>query len=324
MIIDKDELISNPQVSVVICSYNRSNTILQAIDSVLNQVCDFPFEIIIGDDGSTDNSRQLLLEYQNHNPEKIVLLFQDVNLGLGANWASCIKLSRANYIASLDDDDYWCDNSKLQKQVNFLKEHPEYGLIHTNYYNFYVNTGRKILANPDVELNSKNLMQQIFTGRYLINTDTVCFKKDLLSGYLDYYIVNKFPIQDWPTWLILSKNSKFMYLDTPTVIYRKFEGNMSNPTSYEKIIRKYKKEKMMYKIICNLFPNDLPFDERGYDTYIYGILLNLAYKKRDYKSARQYSGDLTNLGACSLKIKTARNPVFFHLFWLFKKIKSVF
>ena len=66
-----------------------------------------------------------------------------------------------------------------------------------------------------------------------------------------------------------------------------------------------------------------PFDERGYDAYVFGILLNLAYKKRDYRSACQYSGDLINLGASNLKIKSARNPVFFHLFWLFKKIKSV-
>ena len=69
--------------------------------------------------------------------------------------------------------------------------------------------------------------------------------------------------------------------------------------------------------------NSFPFDERGYETYVYGILLNLAYKKRDYRSARHYSGDLTSLGASNLKIKSARNPVFFHLFWIFKKIKSL-
>lgn len=322
MIIDKAELISNPKVSVVICSYNRSNTILQSIDSVLNQACDFPFEIIIGDDGSTDNSRQILLEYQNHNPEKIVLLFQDENLGLGANWASCVMHARANFIAPIDDDDYWCDNFKLQKQVNFLEGNSEYGLIHTNYFNFYDGSDKKTLANPKIELNPENLMHLVFTGLYSINPGTSCFRKDLLSGYLDDYILNGFPIQDWPSWLILSKNSKFMYLDTPTLMYRKVVGNMSNPLSYEKIIKKYDKEKRMYKYLCDKFPNDLPFDERGYDTYVSGILLNLAYKKRDYKSARKYSGDLINLGASNLKIKSARNPLFFHLFWLFKKMKS--
>ena len=65
------------------------------------------------------------------------------------------------------------------------------------------------------------------------------------------------------------------------------------------------------------------FDDRGYETYVYGILLNLAYKKRDFKSARQYSTDLIALGTSNLKIKSARNPVFFHLFWIFKKIKSL-
>jgi glycosyltransferase involved in cell wall biosynthesis len=244
-------------------------------------------------------------------------------LGLGANWASCVQIARANYIAPIDDDDYWCDNLKLQKQVDFLDGNSEYGLIHTNYFNFYDNSKKKVLANPKFELNPENLMKSIFTGKYLINPGTACFRKDLFSSYLDYYIANKFPIQDWPSWLILSKKSKFMYLDTPTLMYRKVVGNMSNPDSYEKIVRKYTKEKMMYKFLCDLFPDDLPFDENGYDVYVNGVLLGLAYKKMDYRNAHKYGSVMKSQGSNSLKVRCTQNRIPFYAFWLLQKLKSL-
>ncbi len=80
-----------PTVSVVICTYNRKNTISQTIDSILNQICNFPFEIIIGDDYSTDGSRELCLNYKQRFPEIINLVFQTENCGAGKNWALAVR-----------------------------------------------------------------------------------------------------------------------------------------------------------------------------------------------------------------------------------------
>ena len=97
MIIVSPELTKEPKVSIVVCSYNRIKYIGICLDSILSQKRDFEIEIIVGDDGSTDGSRELLKEYQQKHPSILTLLFQDINLGLGGNWASCVKLARGKY-----------------------------------------------------------------------------------------------------------------------------------------------------------------------------------------------------------------------------------
>jgi glycosyltransferase involved in cell wall biosynthesis len=119
-VIQSDLFCEQPIVSVVIPSYNRAETVGQTIDSILNQQCNFEFEIVIGDDCSTDNAREVLQGYQKQYPTKIKLLFHDTNLGLGANWATCVQHCRGKYLANCDNDDYWHNPEKLQLQVDFL------------------------------------------------------------------------------------------------------------------------------------------------------------------------------------------------------------
>lgn len=80
-----DTFVELPLVSIVTPSYNRANTVGQTIDSILAQQCDFPIEIIIGDDCSTDNAREVLLSYQQKYPDIIQLIFHEKNIGLAAN-----------------------------------------------------------------------------------------------------------------------------------------------------------------------------------------------------------------------------------------------
>ena len=89
------------------------------------QQCNFEFEIVIGDDSSTDNERAVLLDYQTKFPEKIILIFHDENIGLGVNWATCVKQCRG---ANCDNDDYWHNPDKLQLQVDFMETNPEFGV----------------------------------------------------------------------------------------------------------------------------------------------------------------------------------------------------
>ena len=313
----------NPLVSIVIPSYNRANTVGQTIDSILAQQCGFTFEIIIGDDCSTDNARDVLLGYQKKYPQQIKLLFHEQNIGLGANWATCVKAAKGKYICNCDNDDYWHNPDKLRIQFDYMESHPDENVIITNHRNHNRDTGviTEELAWID---RSVTLQQAFFQGKQRFCNATIMYRAEFLRKHLnlDDFIKYQFTLQDWNTWIILSAYTDFTILPVSTATFGIETESIIRPATYEKIQERFRKEKECYQYVCNLFPNDLPFDERGYDTYVYGILLNLAYKKRDYKSARQYSGDLNNLGASNLKIKSARNPVFFHLFWLFKKMKS--
>jgi glycosyltransferase involved in cell wall biosynthesis len=115
-----------PKVSVIISTYNRAHShfVCDAIDSVLKQTFK-DFEIIVVDDGSTDNTRQVLEKYGSN----INYVYQQ-NMGRAETRNTGIKQAKGEYIAFLDDDDIWLP-SKLQKQVAFLDSCPDIGLVHT-------------------------------------------------------------------------------------------------------------------------------------------------------------------------------------------------
>jgi glycosyltransferase involved in cell wall biosynthesis len=310
-------------VSVVICSYNRKKFIAQAIECVLNQKRYFPIEIIVGDDGSTDGTRELLTTYKEKYPEIFVLLFQDKNLGIGGNWATTVKLTRGKYIALCDDDDFWHNEQKLQKQIEILENNAEIGLVHTDYRTLDEkgNVKEKQVKNAETD----NLLLSLFNGKYFNLTSCSVFRKSLLDDYvnLDDYVKYEFPIQDWNTWMLIAPYTRFYHLPESTVTYRLTSNSVSrcDNNDYDKLIRKYAKEKIMYKYLIDKFPNDLQYDENRYDSYVNCLLLRLAYKSKDYSKAKEFAfRPIEN--SKSLQVRCAKNRLLFYLFCFAQKIKS--
>lgn len=114
------------KVSVIMLAYNHEPFIEQALNSVLEQETNFPYEILIGDDSSTDKTSKIIEEYANRYPEKITALNRPQNLGATRNLFDLITRAQGEYIAYLECDDYWTDKSKLQKQFCFLESNPRY------------------------------------------------------------------------------------------------------------------------------------------------------------------------------------------------------
>lgn len=113
-------------VSVAIIAYNVENYIKEAIESVLNQEVKFRVEIVVGEDCSTDNTREILLDYQKLYPSIIRLLLPIKNQGLTPNSVATQNACRGQYIALLDGDDYWTSPYKLQMQFEFMESNAEY------------------------------------------------------------------------------------------------------------------------------------------------------------------------------------------------------
>ena len=120
-------------VSVVFIKYNHEKYVRKALMSVLQQETDFPFEVIVGEDCSTDNTRAILQEIKELYPEQVKLLFREKNLGRPTlNVYQTSMECKGKYVAYLEGDDYWTDTKKLQKQVDYLEAHPEYiAVTHT-------------------------------------------------------------------------------------------------------------------------------------------------------------------------------------------------
>jgi glycosyltransferase involved in cell wall biosynthesis len=110
-----------PRVSICIFTFNYENYLSQAIDSVLGQTTSFPIEIIIGDDCSTDATRQIAENYCHEHPDIIRLSFHETNKGGTFNWIHTMNQCKGDYIALLDGDDYFTDRYKLQKQFDALE-----------------------------------------------------------------------------------------------------------------------------------------------------------------------------------------------------------
>lgn len=113
------------QVSVWMITYNHEPYIRQALDSVLSQKTSFRYEIVIGDDASTDGTRRILQEYAEANPDRIRLLLHDRNIGMIPNQNAVFAACSGQYIAMLEGDDYWSDDSKLERQFALMRASPD-------------------------------------------------------------------------------------------------------------------------------------------------------------------------------------------------------
>lgn len=114
------------KVSVAMIAYNVGKYIEEAVESLLDQEVNFRVELVIGEDCSTDNTREIALKYQSLYPSIIKVLLPEKNQGLTPNCIATINACSGEYVALLDSDDYWTNNHKLQIQVDFLDAHPEY------------------------------------------------------------------------------------------------------------------------------------------------------------------------------------------------------
>jgi glycosyltransferase involved in cell wall biosynthesis len=326
MIIQSSKIVSAPLVSVIICTYNQEQYISQCIDSILAQETEFSYEIIIGEDCGTDSTRDICIEYQLRYPEKIALLLSEKNLGLLKNWFSCISIAKGKYIMNCAGDDFWHNQDKLQLQIDYMENNQQCGLLHTDYnelnpitkntiYNYYKSKNIKIIEG--------DVQKEIFNGSLKICAPTVCIRKEVYDKYVpvDKFLELNFPIEDWPTNLIVSHYCNVNYLDISTVSYRYGHESISNPRTYEKTIDRFTREKQMYKYLCDMFPDDLTYNEAGYDIYVNGVLLSLAYKRSDARKAKEFAENMLKLGDKSMRTRMSANWFGFWIWWLIKKLK---
>lgn len=324
-IIFENCLVQEPLVSVIVPSYNRKETVGFTLDSILQQICDFSIELIIGDDCSTDGVREVLLSYQQRYPNVIKLLFHDTNIGLAANWAKCVQHCRGKYIANCDNDDYWHNNNKLQLQVNFMQDNLNYGVVHTNYR--FLNRKNGKVKDIVVENNaSESIQSQLFAGKYNCCNAAMMYRAELLRKYLNLndFIKYKFTLQDWNAWVILSAYTDFYCLNISTATVCVGDVSVTRPNEFIQLEKRLLLEKECYKYVCDLFPHNLKYLELDYDTYSLKVLLNFTYSTIDYKNGNAVAEKLIEIGVRNYKVRIARIRICFYLYALLRKLYKEF
>jgi len=177
-----------PLVSVIVVTYNHENYIKECLDGILKQETDFSFEVLLGDDASTDATRKICLEYAQKYPDKIRLFLhsRENNIKLYGRATGRFNLlysmgrAKGKYLAFCDGDDYWTDPLKLKKQVNFLEENDQYILA----YHAYIN--RAVDDNPLLKENLFGPLNQVLykpiTSSRLLRNQLKEFPESLLKA----------------------------------------------------------------------------------------------------------------------------------------------
>jgi glycosyltransferase involved in cell wall biosynthesis len=206
-----------PTVSVCMITYNHERFIAQAIESVLMQETDFPVELVIGEDCSTDGTRAIVVEYAQRYPERIRPFLRERNLGMIPNFVATLQACRGKYIALLEGDDYWTDPHKLQKQVQFLEGHPDYVLCHHDAMivdeHGYVLQDSKLPAETKRDFSQEELM----AGAWIL-TLTACFRN----------VIQEFP----PEFLRVFNGDSFLFSMLGQFGRSKYLGDCIKPAAY--------------------------------------------------------------------------------------------
>ena len=210
---------SVPLVSIICCAYNHEPYIRQCLDGFIMQETNFPFEVLIHDDASTDRTADIIREYETKYPEIIKPIYQTENQyqkNTGILKTFQYPRTAGKYIAFCEGDDYWIDPKKLQKQVNVLETNEDVGFVYTafNVVDLYCNE----IKYPYAEKH----MGRSFSGDHFLallydnfpQTLTVMFRKSL---YDEKQLINGI---DYSLFLSLSLSTKFMYLNEKTGVYR--------------------------------------------------------------------------------------------------------
>jgi glycosyltransferase involved in cell wall biosynthesis len=219
---------TEPLVSVHMITYNHGPYIAAAIEGVLEQKTHFPFELVIGEDCSTDGTRESVFEYHRKYPDIIRVITSDHNVGAKRNGERTSKACRGKYVAFCDGDDYWIDPRKLQAQAEFLEGDSDYGLVHTNFV--VLDTAAGIMQKPHYRpkmIPQGNVYEELLCENF-IATVTVMARGSLVTCAGGVLRDRNWLMADYPLWLEIARCSKVRYLDVETGVYRVLKHSASH------------------------------------------------------------------------------------------------
>ncbi len=239
-----------PLVSVAVATYQHAPYIQDCLNGILTQKTSFPFEIILGEDDSTDGTREICIDYAEKYTNKIRLFLRDRKLSqlfdekgkyitrFNSYWN---RLSaRGKYIAWCDGDDYWMDSNKLQKQVDFLEEHEDYVIAFHD--SKIVDKDNNVIKNSYLNNKNSDYSKIVMLGSPHIPTNTALFR-NIIDRYPEFYL--KAPFHDMILWHLLGFHGAGKFIaNIDRSVYRQHTGgiwsglNNNNQAKFSIIIRK--------------------------------------------------------------------------------------
>lgn len=221
---------SQPRVSIIIPTFNRAELLSKAITSVLRQSC-LDLELLIVDDGSTDNTREVVETIARQVAIPVIYIYQE-NQGAPSARNHGLAVAHGEYIAFLDSDDFWLSNH-LDICVSTLENDRSAGAAFTDHG--ITNDGKAYIRTfASVGKNSKELLYRLVTHELVLASDAIVIRRSVFHELGDF-IKDLHGAEDWEMWVRIASTFKILYIPQLTVIVLQHKHNYSeNPKALEK------------------------------------------------------------------------------------------
>lgn len=305
----KHNTLPKAKISVGVITYNQETTIRQTLDSILAQEGDFDLEIVIGEDCSTDATHAICEEYvrtvkseelrtesqELKSKREVILLPNTHNLGIMANFARVMKACTGDYVGICAGDDYWCDERKLQKQLDYFKAHEDVGVVSTSGYKLLVQKNELVpnaiapmhpIEDGDIK---KFYFSKDYRGGVYAMPLSLLIKRELMQ-YVDFdeFVRRGFPVEDYPMQAILAQHTKWGHINDLCVVYRVYKESATFVSlDHPKYMQYHRGLADIRRYLNELFPQDVCFDEEWLQEYEFYKDFLLYLHQLDYKKAKQ-------------------------------------
>lgn len=225
----------NTKVSVLVTTYNQENLITQAVNSILMQEVNFAYEIVIGEDASTDRTREIVIALGRQHPDRIRVLLRDpeianrdraIGLAGKINYLEALRACRGQFVAILDGDDYFTSPHKLQKQVDFLDAHPGCAICFHNVIAIHENSEKEFEEMCSAEQKEITDIEQLLWGNF-IPACSIMYRREPLVQIPNWFLTAK--MGDWPLNIFKAQYGKIGYINEVMAAYRVHAGGIWSP-----------------------------------------------------------------------------------------------
>jgi len=229
-----DLLNEKPLVSVCIQTYQHVNFIRDTIESALMQKTTFPVEILVGEDESTDGTREICVDYANKYPDRIRLFLNErknviyINGKPTGRWnfINNIKHARGKYVALLPGDDYWTSPDKLQRQVDFLESNPDYSMC---FHRVNILEGSQFTESQIPRDRTGTTTTVNLARKNYIHTCSCLYRNHFPENFPTFFY--SVPFLDYVIHLFISEFGKIMYFEEKMAVYRLHQGGIYSALS---------------------------------------------------------------------------------------------
>ncbi len=216
------------KVSALMTTFNQERFVAEAIEGFLMQQTDFPCELVIADDASTDSTRAVIRRYWERDRDRIRVMLNRCNIGGRRTMMRAYMACRGQYVASLDGDDCWTSRHKLQQQVDLMERHPEYAMCFHSVHMVWDDGSREPVVYRPGRIRDRYTLEDLLEYNFIASCSPM-YRRGVFARYPAWCFL--MPIGDWTQHVLHAQHGAIGYIDEPMGIYRQHGGGIYSTSS---------------------------------------------------------------------------------------------